>query len=399
MSELIKQQKVSGAVTDSSTMEPLPGVYVLVEGTQQGVVTDASGKYSLSIPAENAVLVFTYIGYLTQRVPVAGKSVINVNLSPDVKSLEEVVVVGYGTQKKSLVTGAISSIKETELSRVSLTGVDQALQGRLAGVYVSSNSGMPGSPMKVRIRGVGSNGNSEPLYVVDGIAVGNLDNLDPSEIASMEVLKDAASSAIYGAQGANGVVMVTTKSGKYNTVPAIEFGMQYGSSTLRNLPKLMDAKQYLTYLNEAGLPNVADPATAEGAPSTDWMKEIVQPATIQRYTLNISGGTEKSTYMVGGAFSNQQGIIGGPKAAFKRYAFRVNSDHQLKSWLKVGERISFSNTIQTSIPQEYGNSVVGGAVMMDPLTPVIYEGDLPDNVQNAIVSEPILPMNSVIRWQ
>jgi len=386
MADLIQQQKVTGTISDSSTRESLAGVNILVEGTQQGVITDASGNYSLNIPGQNAVLLISYVGYLSQRVPVSGRSVIDVRLSPDIKSLEEVVVVGYGTQKKSLVTGAISSIKETELSTVSLTGIDQALQGRLAGVSVLSNSGMPGTGMKVRIRGVGSNGNSEPLYVVDGIVVSNLNNIDPSEIASMEVLKDAASSAIYGAQGANGVVMVTTRTGKYNTAPVIDFDAQFGSSTLRNLPEMMNATEYLTYLREAGMPNVPDPATVANTPTTRWMDEIIKPATIQRYTLNVSGGTDKSTYMVGGAASNQQGIIGGPKAALTRYVFRVNSDHNLKPWLKIGERVSFANNIQTSIQQEYANSVVGGAVMMDPLTPVIYKGELPVNVQNAIAN-------------
>jgi TonB-dependent starch-binding outer membrane protein SusC len=391
----MQQQKVTGTVTDGTTGESLPGVNVLIEGTTKGAITDANGTYSIELSGQNPVLDFSFVGYLTQKVPVSGQSVIDIKLDPDITKLEEVVVVGYGTQKKSLVTGAISSIKEKEISAVSVTGIDQVLQGRLAGVSVMSNSGMPGEAMRVRIRGIGSNGNSDPLYVVDGIVVGNLNNIDPSEIASMEVLKDAASSAIYGAQGANGVVMVTTKTGKNNMAPSIDFEAQYGSQTLRDLPKLMNATQYTTYLREAGAPNVPDPATVAASPSTDWMKEVINPATTQRYSLNISGGSEKSTYLLGAAISSQQGIIGGPKAEFTRYAVRLNSDHKLKPWLNIGERVSYSNNIQTSVPQEFTSSVVGGAVMMDPMTPVVYTGELPDNVQNAIAEgyKPVMDDN------
>jgi TonB-dependent starch-binding outer membrane protein SusC len=380
-----QQKQVTGKISDENG-KPLPGVNVVVDGTTVGVISDASGKYSINLPNENAVLVFSFVGYDIQKVGASGKTTLDVSMVSVSRQLDEIVVVGYGTQKKSLVTGAIGSVKETELSSVSTVSVNQALQGRLAGVSVSSNSGMPGEDMRVRIRGVGSNSNSDPLYVVDGVVVGNLSNLDPSEIGSMEVLKDAASSAIYGAQGANGVVLVTTKTGKNNTAPVIDFDAQFGFSTLRNLPKVMNAVEYTTYLREAGMPNVPDPSSVAGTPSTNWMEEIINPATLQRYTMNISGGTEKSTYLIGGIASNQQGIIGGPKAAFTRYVFRANSDHNLKPWLKIGERLSYSNNIQTSVPQEYGSSVVGGAVMMDPLTPVVYTGALPTNVQNAIAN-------------
>jgi TonB-dependent starch-binding outer membrane protein SusC len=385
LSEALQQLKITGTVTDEKG-NPLPGVNVKVKGTTFGTLTDASGKYTVNNPPENATLIFSFIGMTPLEIASNGRALIDAVLKEEAIGLEEVVVVGYGTQKKSLVTGAIGSVKEAELSSVSTVSVSQALQGRLAGVSVTSNSGMPGEDMKVRIRGIGSNGNSDPLYVVDGIVVGSLSNIDPSEIGSMEVLKDAASSAIYGAQGANGVVLVTTKTGKNNTAPTFDFDAQFGSSSLRNLPKLMNATQYTTYLREAGMPNVPDPASVAGIPTTNWMKEIINPATMQRYTLNISGGTDKSTYLIGGVASNQQGIIGGPQAAFTRYVLRVNSDHNLKKWLKIGERLSYSNNIQTSIPQEYTGSVVGGAVMMDPLTPVVYNGTLPVNVQNAITN-------------
>jgi TonB-dependent starch-binding outer membrane protein SusC len=389
--ELLQQIKVTGTVTGKDGA-PIPGANVVVTGTTQGAITDISGKYSIEIPSGSKSLTFTFIGMEPQTINIGTLTHIDVNMKETAIGLEEVVVVGYGTQKKSLVTGAIASVKEAELETVSATDIDQALQGRLAGVSVTSNSGMPGEAMRVRVRGVGSNGSSEPLYVVDGVVVGNLSNLDPSEIGSMEVLKDAASSAIYGAQGANGVVMVTTKTGKINTAPIIDFEEQYGSQALRNLPKMMNAVEYTTYQREAGMPNIPDPASVAGSPSTNWMKAIIKPASIQRYSLNISGGTDKSTYLIGAAISKQQGIIGGPKAEFSRYSFRLNSDHNLKPWLKIGERMSYSNSIQGSLPQEGTFSVVGGAVMMDPLAPIIYTGALPMNVQNAITNgyKPVL---------
>ncbi|HTF30481.1 MAG TPA: SusC/RagA family TonB-linked outer membrane protein, partial [Flavitalea sp.] len=373
---------VKGKVVDENG-SPLEGVTVTVFGTSTAAKTDAEGNYLVNSGQADSVLVFSFVGYATKRVSIEGRETINLDLLPANGMLSDIVVVGYGTQKKSLVTGAISSIKASEFSKSSTTSIDQVLQGRVAGVSVSTNSGMPGEPMRVRIRGIGSNGNSDPLYIVDGIVVSSLNNLDPSEISSVEVLKDAASAAIYGAQGANGVVIVSTKTGKKGAL-SIDLNTQYGSSTLKNLPKMMNAFEYTSYLREAGIPNVQDPTTV--GESTDWIDAIIKPAEFQRYTMNISGGSDKSTYLVGGSMTDQEGIIGGPNAQFRRYAFRVNSDHTIKPWLKIGERLSFTNTVQTSIPQENSGSVVGGAVMMDPLTPVVYAGVLPSNVQDAIAN-------------
>jgi TonB-linked SusC/RagA family outer membrane protein len=380
----MQQQKITGKVKDATTGEPLPGVNVLIEGTLVGVITDADGKYTIEVAA-GSTLVFSYVGFLTEKVLVSSQSTIDINLVADIQNLEEVVVIGYGIQKKSLVTGAISSLKEEQLASVSSTRVEQALQGRIAGVTVTPNSGSPGSSMRVRVRGAGSNGNSEPLYIVDGIRAGNIENLDPSEIASIEVLKDAASAAIYGAEGANGVVMITTKTGKKGTAPGIDFSAQYGTQSLGRTMKMMDAEQYAQYLDEAGMSGGPDPNNMSGVNSTDWIKEVFQPAPVQRYSLNVTGGNEKSSYLVGGSVFSQQGIAGGDKALFNRYTFRLNSDHNIKPWLNIGNRLSFSHVRQSGIQEdsEFG-AVLNSAILMDPVTPVIYTDGLSDRAQGAL---------------
>ncbi len=240
---ILRQMKVTGTVTDGTTGEPLPGVNIVEEGTTNGVSTDLDGKYSINVKDENASLVFSYVGYITQTIQVSGQNVLNVQLSPDVESLDEVVVVGYGTQRKSLVTGAISSVTSEDLQNTSSTRADEAIQGKTAGVMVMPTSGSPGAGTKIRIRGTNSNGDSNPLFIVDGMKTGDINNIAPGDIESIEVLKDAASAAIYGTEGSNGVVIITTKMGKAGQFK-VNYDFQYGIQSLKTKMEVMNADQY-----------------------------------------------------------------------------------------------------------------------------------------------------------
>lgn len=376
---------VSGKVLDTESDTPLPGVSIIVKGTSQGTTTDIEGNYSLNVPGDKNTLIFSFIGYATEEVNIQNQSVVNVNLTPDVTALQEVVVIGYGEQQKSLLTGAISSIDAEQISNTSTLRVEQALQGRTAGVNVLSNSGSPGSGLQVRIRGTGSNGNSSPLYIVDGIRTGGIEYLDPSEIASIEVLKDAASAAIYGAEGANGVVLITTKTGKRGKAQ-INYNFQYGIQSVGQRMEMMNAEEYAIYINEAGASGtLPDPADYKGVQGTDWLDELFQSAALQKHSLNFSGGSENSTYLVGGSFYTQDGVAGGDKAQFDRYTARLNSDHNINDWLKVGNRLSYSHFKRSTIAEdtEFG-SVVGNAILMDPTTPVVYTNGLPAHAQTAL---------------
>jgi TonB-dependent starch-binding outer membrane protein SusC len=380
---------VTGRVT-SEDGEPLPGASVMLKGSPTiGTVTDVNGDFSLQAP-ETGILIISYIGFLTTEVGINNRASINVTLIPDTKALEEVVVVGYGEQRKSLVTGAISSVNEAEIATVSSTRIEQALQGRTSGVTVVPASGSPGAAMRVRIRGAGSNGNAEPLYIVDGMRAGGIEYLDPSEIASMEILKDAASAAIYGAEGANGVIIITTKSGRRDGISEVSYNMQYAVQSVRpGIMPMMNPEQYATYMAESGtnMPdgNPLDPAQFRGQQGTNWMDEVFSAAPMQRHSLNFRGGTERSSYMLGGSLFRQDGIVGGNQSQFNRYTLRLNSDHKLKQWLTVGNRLSYSHFNRNGLSEdsEFG-SVINSAIMMDPMTPVRYTGTLPAHAQRAL---------------
>lgn len=376
---------VTGKVTDENG-GTLPGVTVILKGTTRGTASDANGNYALAVPGGEGTLVFSFIGYKAQEVQVGNRSTINVSLAPDAEALEEVVVVGYGTQQKSLVTGAISSVNQEEIATVSSTRVEQALQGRSAGVTVLPASGSPGSGMRVRVRGAGSNGNAEPLYIVDGMRTGGIEYLDPSEIASIEVLKDAASAAIYGAEGANGVVIISTKTGSKGAPSSVSYSGQYGIQSVGDRMDLMNAQQYAAYLTESNTAGVIpDPADVANVAGTNWLDEIFETAPMQRHSVSFSGGSDKSSFLVNGTMFRQDGVVGGDKARFDRYTVRLNSDHEIKSWLNIGNRLSYSHFERTGIQEdsEFG-SVINNAILMDPITPTIYTGALPDFVQTAL---------------
>ncbi|WP_343700880.1 TonB-dependent receptor [Chitinophaga sp.] len=383
--DTVKRVRISGRITDSENALPLPGVAVMVKGDMRGAQTDADGKYTVdAVPGK--VLAFNLLGYESREVTVSAQRNIDLALDVSNRALNEVVVVGYGSVRKSLVTGAISSVKGTDLATVSAGRVEQALQGRAAGIIILPVSGSPGSGMRVRIRGTGSNGSSEPLYIIDGMRAGNMEYLDPSEIASVEVLKDAASAAIYGAEGANGVVIITTRSGQRDATPRVEYSMQYARQSIHKPMKMMNAAQYARYLTDAGTSgSLPDPAAWAGKQGTMWMDEITQNAPMQRHSLNFSSGTEKSTYLLGASMFHQNGVIGGEKARFDRYTLRLNTDHQVKPWLSVGNRLSYAYFKRNGVSEdsEFG-AVINSAIMMDPTMPIVYTGALSPRAQKAL---------------
>jgi len=378
--------RITGKITGENN-EPLNGVSVIEKGTTNGTVTGTDGVFSLTVAPE-ATLIVSFIGYEMQEVPVKNQSIVDVKLKLSFAKLDEVVIIGYGQQKKSLITGAISSVKQKELETVSSTRIDQALQGRMAGVLVLPTSGQPGAGLNIRIRGVSSNRNSNPIYIIDGIRAGGIEYLDPSEIASIEVLKDAASAAIYGAEGSNGVVLITTKTGKKNSSD-VQYSGQYGVQSVKdNFIEMMNAQQYQQYLQEAGVASAPTPAdVANIGAGTNWLKEVLQTAPQQHHSLQFSGGSDKSTYLLAGSIFTQEGVVGGDKSRFNRYTVRFNGDNRMNSWLSIGNRISYTQHKRRAISDnnEFG-SILSSALVMDPVTPVTYTGVLPIHVQNAIAA-------------
>ncbi|MEN8138411.1 MAG: TonB-dependent receptor [Bacteroidota bacterium] len=373
-----QSRQVNGVVLSAEDNSPLPGVSVVETNTSNGVVTDIDGKFNITMnDTENNLLAFSFMGFLEQEIKIVNQSSINVILRPDVEVLDDIIVVGYGTKKKSLVTGAISSVEVKDINLATANAM-QSIQGKVSGVQVMPTSGSPGAAVSMKIRGTGSNGRSQPLFIVDGMKT-SIDYLSPSDIESVEILKDAASSAIYGAEGANGVVIVTTKTGKEGKA-VINYDFQYGIQSVPELTKMMNVKEYSAYLDEAGI----DSSIPDSLPSTNWFDETFQLAPVKTHNISISGGSKVSTYLLSGTFYEQDGIVGGDKANFQRYSFRLNSTHKLKKWLEVGNNLSYTNSARRTISEdsEY-DGLISSAIMMDPLTPVTYEG-VPQNVQDAI---------------
>lgn len=374
-----QQQKITGTVTDSKTGEPLGGVVVQVKGTTTGNITSGDGSYTITVASDADILVFSFIGYKSQEVALSGRTVINVVLVEDVTALEEVVVIGYGTQKKSLVTGAISSVTSKDMENSSVSRPEQALQGKSAGVQVISTSGAPGAELKVRIRGFSSNGMADPLYIVDGVKTTNISYLAPQDISTMEVLKDAASSAIYGAEGGNGVIIITTKSGKAG-YSSVNYDFQVTNSRVGKIPDMLNAQEYANYYNEAGLFTINPSDIKE---DTDWAGGIFEPANAMRHHLSFSNGTDKNNFLLSLTALTQDGIVVMDRDKYSRYTFRINADTKVKSWLKIGNNVSFGYTKRNSVNEDNeSRGTISNALLMDPLTPVAYyDGVIPPHVQ------------------
>ncbi len=361
---------ITGKVTDSGN-EALPGVNVVVKGTLRGSITDIEGNYSIEASSDD-LIEFSFVGFENQELAVGSQNLINVTMIETIRDIDEVIVIGYGVQRKSVVTAAISSVDAEDLQRGSIGRVEHAIQGKTAGISVLPVSGSPGAGVKVRVRGTGSNGKSDPLYIVDGMKTSSINDLNPNDISSMEILKDAASAAIYGTEGANGVVLITTKSGQKGEAK-VNYDFAYGIQNLATNMELMNAAEYKQFMKEAGL----TVNSSEGY-DTDWLSEISESAPMQRHNLSVSGGGEKTTYMVAGSYLKQDGAIGGSNAAYERYTFRVNTKSDVKSWLEIGNNLSFAHSKRQILPEddEY-RSVVNSALLMDPFTPVLEKGITP----------------------
>ncbi|MEB2774696.1 TonB-dependent receptor [Algoriphagus sp. D3-2-R+10] len=340
---------VAGTVT-SDTGETMPGVSIVIKGTTTGTTTDIDGRYSISA-ASDATLVFSFIGLVTKEIPVNGISTHDVILETDISQLDEILVVGYGTTKKSDLTGSVSSVKAEELTAFPVANATQALQGRAAGVSVQANNGDPGGALKVRIRGGNSiNASSDPLYVVDGFIGGTIP--PPEDIQSIEVLKDASATAIYGSRGANGVIMVTTKKGKAGKA-RVDFNSSYSSQTEINRLDLLNADQFLDYTQEV-IPNYVD----NGA-ETDWQDQIFRTGGIQNYQLSVSGGSDKVNYYVSGSFFDQEGVI--INSDFNRYAITSNLNFNASDKITVGLNLLARRTGRNGVVTQEGSGGAGGA--------------------------------------
>jgi TonB-linked SusC/RagA family outer membrane protein len=305
----VQQQRVTGTITDASSGEPLVGVNIVVEGTTTGTMTDINGKFTIEVPNRNSVLAISYIGYIAQRINVGGRAVIDVSMESDLKALEEVVVTGYGTVRKSDLTGSVSSIKTEQILQLPTQRVDQAIQGRATGVFILNTDGSPGGNTMIRIRGSNSiNGGNDPLIIVDGLQGANINQLNPNDIASMEILKDASATAIYGSRGANGVILITTKLGKQGK-PVIDGSYSVGIQNLAKKLPVMNAYDFARYNNFQNSFNTASGQTPKQyftaadieyykTHSTDWQDEIYNTGIMQNGNLAISGATERLKYMV-----------------------------------------------------------------------------------------------------
>ncbi|MGB0931778.1 MAG: SusC/RagA family TonB-linked outer membrane protein, partial [Chitinophagales bacterium] len=370
------QVTVSGTVTNASDNTTLIGVTILEKGTVNGTVTDTDGNYSIEVTDENAMLVFSYIGYSTQEIPLAGSTNVSITMQEDVASLDEFVVVGYGVQKKSVVTGSISKVKAEDLESMPVTRIEQSLQGRTSGVRVTSNSGQPGESGTVRIRGTTSINGSDPLYVVDGVPVGGgIDFLNQGDIESIEVLKDAASASIYGARSANGVVLVTTKKGITNRM-SVNVNSYYGTQAPWKKLSVLNAREYGILMNESSVAAGGDilfpdpDALGEG---TDWQSAVFsEDAPIQNHEMSISAGSEKSTYYASFGYFDQEGIVNRKKSTYQRFIARFNSTHNLTENIKFGNTLGYARIKSQGVStnSEFG-SPVGRALNLDPITPIL----------------------------
>ena len=403
--------QVKGTVVSGSDDFPLPGVNVVVKGTTQGVITDLDGNFMISVPSD-AVLTFTYIGFKTQEVAVNGKTTLNVVLDEDTETLEEVVVVGYGVQKKSVVTASIAKVSADDLENKAPVRMDNALKGLAAGVDVTSSSGQPGASPRVRIRGIGTINNSDPLYIVDGMPIsGGLDFVNPNDIESIEVLKDAASGAIYGARAANGVILVTTKKGKLGKT-SINYNFSYGWQSAWKRREVTSATDYAIlqnekYMNGGQAPLYADPynlTDINGNPvtgfGTDWQDAVFNDgAPVVNHDVTISGATEKVNYYLSLGYYSQDGIVGGNygQSNYDRLTLRSNTSYNLidaskeRSFLNkldLSVNVAYMRTHSTGVSEnsEFG-SILGSALYLSPILPITVSGATADEMVNYYESQ------------
>lgn len=374
----LAQNPITGTVVDESGLAVI-GAGVIQKGTTNGVATDIDGRFTINVP-EGTQLEISSINYITKTV--AAKDGMQVVLAEDTQSLNELVVVGYGVQKKSDLTGAISSVKDSDFKSRTITSPEMALQGKTAGVQLFSSSARPGASPSVRIRGIASNGTSDPLYVVDGQITNNISNIDPNDIQSMEVLKDGASASIYGARAGNGVVLITTKKGSGDG--HVSYEMQLTSQYLGKIPDVMDAKEYIQYYIEDGrfTKDFIDQRW-DGKTDTDWVKEIFETSFIQRHSVKFDASNEKGSIYASATYMNNDGMFVGNDDTFERITGMLNASWNIKPWLELTSNNQFNKfkvkeiSERASASNAESENAFLSAIQLDPLTPVKYS---PDNL-------------------
>lgn len=374
---------VTGKVLSGEDNTGLPGVNIIVQGTSIGTVSDLNGNYSLEVPGQSSVLVFSSVGYVTEEVSVGGRTVIDITLNPDITALSEVVVIGYGTQKRTSVTGAVSSVDSKQITDLAVPGVDAALQGRVPGVNVTTN-GSPGANPIVRIRGIGSiTGSSDPLYVVDGFPTGGINNFDPRDIESVEVLKDAAAAAIYGSRAANGVILITTKTGAKGKGMSAEVEAYYGVQEAWKQFDLLKRDQYLEYgtelLTNAGstlpsrfsnmnVPIYEGTSQTYAQTETDWQDEVFRTAPIYQLQASVANTTDRARLYTSAGMFSQDGIMIGTD--FKRYNYRFNSEVKLSDHVTIGQTMTIANTQRNNLQESGGRTILQHVIRQVPYLPV-----------------------------
>jgi len=373
-----QSQAVSGTIKSAEDGMGVPGATVAIEGTKTATSTDFDGNFKLEAKT-GSVIVISFMGFKTQRITVGTQRVLNITLQTEAADLKEVVVIGYGSQKKTLVTNAVTQVSGENLAKTNTTNALQALQGQAAGIQITSTSGQPGEGLNVVIRGVGSTGGSSPLYVVDGILTTDISYLSNSDIESISVLKDAASAAIYGSQASNGVVLVTTKKGKRGSAGQVTFDQYYGVQSVARKADMLNATEYATILNEAAVnsgkaPYFTNAQIAGMGSGTNWMdKVLVDNAATKNFSFGVSGGSDSSVYSSSLSYLGQEGVVGGKDLSnYERYNFRFNSEHKLyKDVLTFGQNLSFAyiNKNGIGVGNQYSNSL-RNAFQASPLLPM-----------------------------
>lgn len=381
--------KLTGNVSDA--MGAIIGASVIEQGTTNGVITDIEGNFTLTVN-RGAKLEISYVGYKTRVIEVTDVTHLQITLEEDYRELEEVVVVGYGVQKKKLVTGATVQVKGDDVTKLNTTSALGALQNQTPGINITANNGLPGEGFKVNIRGIGTVGDSAPLYVIDGVAGSDINTLNPADIESIDVLKDAASAAIYGSRAANGVILVTTKQGKTGKIQ-LSYDMYYGWQNVYKMPNTLNAQQFMAITDETNFNNGVPALNWQtqlgeytwnmlqnGWQGTNWLDEMRnENAAMQNHAINLTGGNEMSKFSAGFSFTSQDGIIGkGTVPNYTRYTARINSDHVLlkgsdRDIIKIGENLLFYYSNQSTIAQ----------------TSTLY-----NDVYNSIKTTPLLPMHN-----
>ena len=376
---------VSGTVTEASSGQPLPGVNIVLKNTSIGTTTDFDGNFTINDVPLNSIVVISYIGFLTQEVTVTNNQSLNILLEEDTESLDEVVVIGYGTQKKKEITGAVSVVSSETVETLKPTRIEQALQGQVAGVNIVSNSGSPGAGSTISIRGISTNGATQPLILVDGTVVEDLSVINPNDIETMNILKDATA-GIYGVRAANGVILITTKSGRKNMPLTIEVNTYGGvQETTRQIP-LLNATEYALLVNEAYAANgdvIPNPNVSGLGQGTNWQDQVFQTAPIVSNAITLKGGGEKSTYAFGSSFLTQDGVVGGNKSNFSRLTKRLSYSLDFLENFKLNTGITWTHTVRRTLPETGIGSVLFNAVNM---APTLATSDAADNLGFEVVN-------------